>query len=146
MSKKKPGKKGPDPIELPKDQILQLAQRGWMFTAIAAFFKVSTDTLYRRVSAAELQAAKETGTARLWEAGYTRAMGGRIEKKNPDGSITVTYLQSSDRMLRYMLDRSFGRIPQTIEINPNPQVPANVSVILSDETVQKAIANFDEKC
>ncbi len=145
MSKKVPGRKGTDPIELPKEQILQLHQRGWTVTAIAALFKVSTDTLYRRITAAEFDSARQSGAARLWEAGYTRAMGGRIEKKNPDGTVTVTYLQSSDRMLRYMLDRTFGKIPQTIEVNPNPQVPANVQITVADETIQKAIANFDEK-
>lgn len=145
MSQKQPGKKGPDPIEINKEQVLELARMGWMVTAIAAFFRVSTDTLYRRVPAAEIDAARLVGGARLWQMGYQRAMGGKQETKNPDGSVTVKYHEGSNRMLMHMLDRTFGKVKQEVEINPNPQVPVNLRHEVDPESIKACVEKLNSE-
>lgn len=138
-----PKKKGPPPIEIPKEQALQLAEAGWPKTAIAAFFHVSTDTLYRRIPAAELDAAYEQGTGKLLQAMFTRAMGGRMQRTLPDGTIEVYFLKSSDRLLKHALDRRLGHVPKVVEMNPDPDRPANVTVEVSDAELKAAIARLE---
>jgi hypothetical protein len=142
---KKTGKKGPDPIEIPKEQALQLAEAGWSNEGIASFFKCSVDTLTRRIPAEELRAAYEGGNCKLMQALFTRAMGGRMEKRLPDGSIQVFYLQSSDRLLQHALDRRCGKVKQEVEINPNPDRPANVNGTVSFDLVKKAVQKLEEE-
>ncbi len=115
----------------------------WSVVAIASFLKRDPATIYRHVPAAEIESARLGGVARLREALFTRAMGGRTEKVNPDGSVTIVYLKSSDRLLQCALDRFEGKIKQEIEINPDPKVPANVSVALSDEDLKRAMKDFE---
>ncbi len=144
MAKKKPHKEpGRPPALIPKEQVLHLAERQWGVVAIAAFFKVEKTTIYRHVSAAELDAARQNGVAKLREALFTRAMGGRIEKKNEDGTTTISFLKSSDRLLQHALDRFEGRVKQEIEINPDPDRPANMNV--TEKSVQEIMEKLERE-
>jgi hypothetical protein len=133
------------PVVIVKEQVLELARRQWSVVAIAAFFKCDRTTIYRNVPAAEIDDARHTGVARLREALYTRAMGGRIEVKRPDGTVEVQYLKSSDRLLQAALDRFDGKPVQPVEINPDPQRPANVNANVDVSVVKAAVASLEEE-
>ncbi len=145
--KKKSRRPGPGrpPMEIDRNQVLKLAEAGWTATAIAGFLGCSTDTVYRRVSAAEIQSAREQGDAKLMQAAYTRAMGGRIEKVLPDGTVQIQYLKSSDRLLQYMIDRRMGRVKQVVEVNPEPSVPANIRVAVTSDDIRKLVEKFENE-
>jgi len=141
-----PAQPAPPPhVPIVKEQVLELARRQWSVVAIAAFFKCDRTTIYRHVPATEIDDARHTGVARLREALYTRAMGGRIEVKRPDGTVEVQYLKSSDRLLKEALDRFEGRPTLQVEINPDPQRPANVNTSVDVNVVKAAVAKLEEE-
>ncbi len=140
---KKSGKKGPDPIEIPKDLALSLAETGWKNTWIAAHFRVHVDTLTKHIPPEELDAARLRGGGKLMQRAHQIAMGGRIEKKNPDGTITVSFVQGNMDMLKYMLDRRYGKATQVLEVNPDEDRPANVKVTLDDVKIKAAVESFE---
>lgn len=141
------GKPGPEPgtgaKQVNKEQVLELCRRQWHVTGIAAFFGMDKSTLYRHVEASEMEEARLQGVARLREALFTRAMGGRVEKKNEDGTVTVSYLKSSDRLLKHALDRFDGAVKQTVELNPDPDRPQNVKHSIPQEQLDAALAKLD---
>lgn len=139
------GKRGPVPIEIDKQAAINLAEAGWKNTWIASFFHCSIDTLTRRIPAEELDAGRQRGDGKLMQTAYLRAMGGRTEKKNADGSITVTFLQSSNDMLKYLLDRRLGKAVQTVELNPDPERPANLKHEVTDAELKASIARLESE-
>lgn len=128
-----------------KEQVLELRRRQWSVTAIAAFFGVDRTTLYHHVSSTEMAEAKQVGVGRLREALYTRAMGGRIEKKNDDGTVTVQYLKSSDKLLEAALNRFDGPVKQVLEMNPDPDRPANLNHSITPETIKNVVAQLESE-
>jgi hypothetical protein len=124
---KKSGKRGPDPIEIPREQALALAQAGWKNTWIAAHFNVHVDTLTQRITPEDLQNARLMGTGRLLLKGHQMAMEG------------------SKEMLKYMMDRRLGKAKQIIEMNPDQERPANMNVTVPPGLVAQAVKELEEE-
>lgn len=93
------------------EQLEKLAEKQWNIEQIAGFFGVSRDTLERRY-AANIKDARNRGAAKLTDALYARALGGKVNL--PDGKIA--FLASSDRLLIHALDRFVGSVPKKIEL------------------------------
>ncbi len=140
---KKTGKKGPDPIEIPEDQAFHLAEVGWKNVWIAAHFGVHVETLTAKIPAEKLHEARLKGVGKLMQKAHMVAMGGKTEKVNPDGSKTVTYLQSSNDMLKFMIERRMGKLSQVMELNPDPERPVNIKADVTEKAVRVAIEKFN---
>lgn len=143
MSKKVPGKKGRDLIEIPREQAIGLAEAGWKNVWIAAHFKCSVDTLTERISPEDLDAARQTGAGNLMRKAYQIAMGGKTVRKNGDGSETVVFLQSSNDMLKFLIERRFGRVKQVIELNPDEERPAHIKTEIDPAIVAQAVVKLE---
>lgn len=57
------------------EQLIKCAEKQWAITEIAAFFRVSTDTLHRRY-AAEIELGRQNGKAKLRDLMWLRAANG----------------------------------------------------------------------
>jgi hypothetical protein len=132
-------------LNIDRDEVLKLARCGWSTANIAEFFDCVPETILRRVSHAELNAARHERGTKLMEVVYMRAMGGRVEKKLPDGATEVTYLKSSDRALGLALKYYKGLPPQVIEINPDPSRPSNVSHTVDPEQLKDVLRRLNDE-
>lgn len=132
---------GRPPLDISKDEILKLARCGWTLQKIADFFDCDRDAISRRVSTVELNAARHERGGKLLEAMYARAMGGKIEKKLDDGTIQITYLKSSDKMMSLAAKYYIGLPTQIIEMNPDPDRPAQVKQTVDPEALKDAVKN-----
>lgn len=134
--------KGRDPLPITKEQVLKMAERHLTVRSMADILGCDEATIYRRCSASEIAAARDIRPAKLKDAIFQRAMGGRVEKKNDDGSITIYHLKSSDRMAE-LATKIFIGLTHKVELNPNPQVPANVHVSIDPEQLKAAIEKLE---
>lgn len=69
---------GRPPAELNVDYVERLAEKHWTKREIAAFFRVSEDTIHRRF-AAEIDAARERGKAKLRDMQWKLASEGNTQ-------------------------------------------------------------------
>lgn len=141
----KKGTHGRPAIKIDREQVLKLAEGMWTVTAIAAFFKCCTDTIYKNVSSTEMDAAKQLGDGKVLQALHNRALGGRQEKVQPDGSIQIYHTRPSDRLMAILVDRRLGRVKQQIDVNPNPTEPMNVNVTIDRATLRAAIEQLESE-
>jgi hypothetical protein len=74
-----------------------------------------------------------------------RAMGGRTEEKNPDGSVTIKFLARSDKMMDLAMKYLVGAPPTVIEMNPDAERPANVRHTVDKEVLKGALAELNEE-
>jgi hypothetical protein len=74
-SQGKSNKGGRPPAAVNREELMKLAERQWTVGEIAAFFRVSRDTIERRF-AADIIEAKERGVAKLRDLQWRRAMEG----------------------------------------------------------------------
>lgn len=130
---------GAPELNISKEEILKLARRNWNVQEVADFFGCDRKTIQRRVSSQEFNAARHERGTQLLEATFLRAMGGRMERKREDGTIEVLYLKSSDRMMGLALKYYVGAPPQVIEINPDPDRPANVTSTVDKDVLKDAV-------
>lgn len=81
------------------EQLEKLAEKQWSIEQIAAFFRVSRDTIERRY-AANVKEARQRGTAKIIDLQWKRA------------------LEGSDTMIKHMSQHYIGQYDkQKIEIN-----------------------------
>jgi hypothetical protein len=72
------------------EQLIKCAEKQWSITEIAAFFRVSTDTIHRRY-AAEVELGRQNGKAKLRDLLWHRAISG------------------SDAILKHMCEHYLGQ-------------------------------------
>lgn len=80
--------------KIDSEQVRRCAEKMWSLTEIAAFFKVSTDTIERHF-APLIKEARESGRAKLRDLQWKRA------------------LEGSDRMILHMSEHHLGEVPQS---------------------------------
>lgn len=130
---------GAPPLDISVDEVRALARLGHSGPEIAEFFQCDTGTIYRRVSAHEINALRRERPRKLKEALFARALGGKIERLLPDGSKEITYIRSSDRMMELAMKYLVGEPPKVIELNPNGERPAHVAQTVDPGVLKDAV-------
>lgn len=136
-----PNPDGREPFAHPtKEEILKLAARHWTVTSMAGLFGVSRDLIYDRCSATEINAAKEGTVDKLRQTLLARAMGGKTIRKNDDGTETIVFMKSSERLLEVALNRFDGPVKQKVEI----ETPADsaVNIKLDKDSIREILAEL----
>lgn len=135
---------GAPPLDISVDEVRRLARLGLTGPLIAEFFGCSVQTIHNRVSHSEIVTLRQERPNKLREAMYQRAMGGRYEEKQPDGTILVKFSKGSERMMELASKYLIGPPPQVLEINPDPGRPANVRHTVDPEQLKEMLRGINE--
>lgn len=89
--------------KIDEEQLRRCSEKQWHITEIAAFFRVSTDTLHRRY-AAIIEEARQNGKAKLRDLQWKRA------------------LEGSDTMIKHMSEHYLEQHSrQQVDLNKVPE-------------------------
>lgn len=92
-------------IPIDEEKLVKCAEKQWTDEEIAAFFKVSIDTIHRRY-ADQIDQARHSGKAKLRDLIWQRALNG------------------SDRMLEHAANRFLGPIKNQVELDAKTLIEA----------------------